>query len=100
VHLGVGGHLDVEVVARFGADEGHQVAGVAELAARAVAAGQVAAQRHDAATPMALSVRQLLAHRCRAWHRCTRSASARLHAFGQDLAHGAKVPSCVEPPAP
>jgi hypothetical protein len=32
VRLGVGRHLDVEVVAGLGADEGHQVAGVAELA--------------------------------------------------------------------
>ncbi len=48
VDLGIGRHFDVEPVARFGADEFHQLVGVTEFAGRAVAAGQVAAQRHHA----------------------------------------------------
>ena len=40
--------LRLEMVTGLGADEFHQIAGVAELATRAVTAGQVATQRDDA----------------------------------------------------
>ena len=66
VHLGVGTHLDVKVVAGLGADEGHQITGVAELTharAQAVAAGQITAQRHDAAQACGLELTQFLADR-------------------------------------
>jgi hypothetical protein len=49
VVFGVGGHLDEPVRALRLADEAHQLAGVAEFARRGRAAGQVAAQRHQAA---------------------------------------------------
>ena len=46
MHLRVGGHFNVEIVPKFLADKGHQIAGVMKLPAHAVAAGQIAAQRH------------------------------------------------------
>ena len=44
----VGGHFDVEMSAVFGADEGHQLVGVTQVAAACHARRQVAAQCHDA----------------------------------------------------
>src|SRR5690606_30766510 len=48
VHLGVGGHFDVEVVTGFGADELDQLARVAQVARADHARRQVAPQRHQA----------------------------------------------------
>ena len=62
MNLGIGGHFDVKCIAGLGTDEGHQVAGVMELAAHAVAAGQVAAQSHQTLNAHGLQLRQLLAH--------------------------------------
>ena len=100
VDLGVGRHLDVEVVAGLGADEGHQVAGVVELAARAIAAGQVAAQGHQALDAHGLERGQLLAHRRPGWRRCRRNARPRAMPSARMSRTVLKVPSCVEPPAP
>ncbi len=62
MHLGVSGHFNVEVVARLGADEGHQIARVVELTTHAVTAGQVAAQGHQALHAHRFQRGQLFAH--------------------------------------
>lgn len=63
MHLGVAGDVDAKVIARLGADEFDQVAGVLELAARAIAAaGQVAAQGHQARHAHGPELGQLRAH--------------------------------------
>ena len=66
MHLGIGCDFNVEVIAGFLSDEGHQLAGKAELAELAVAAGQVTAQGHDAAQSGVLELLQLLTHPRRA----------------------------------
>ncbi len=53
----------MEVIPRLGADEGHQIGGIAEFAHAAVAAGQVTAQCHQPTHAHGLEQRQLLAHR-------------------------------------
>jgi hypothetical protein len=89
--------------AGLGADEGHQIAGVAELAARAVAAGQDHRARPRCASRPRRHQRLPAA---RGWNgaglrRCTTGASAAANALGHDLASPrCSVPSCVEPPAP
>jgi hypothetical protein len=49
VVFGVGGDFDVEVIAGLGADELHQLVGVAQFAGESHAGGQIAAQGDDAA---------------------------------------------------
>nr|GEU28354.1 hypothetical protein [Tanacetum cinerariifolium] len=86
VHLGVRRHFDMEPVARFLADELDQLAGVAELAGRAVTAGQVAAQRHDAADVVRLEFVQDGADR-RAGAAHARQVRCGVLAGGQDFHH-------------
>jgi hypothetical protein len=88
VHLVAGG-VEAKVRARLGADEGDQLAGVLELAARAVAAGQVAPQRHQARHAHGLQLGQLRAHR-RARGADAREVAGRLRALGQHLGHHGK----------
>jgi len=63
VHFRVGGDLDVEMPAGFGADEFDQIAGIVELAADAVAGGQIAAQRHQPVDARGDEAAQVAAHR-------------------------------------
>jgi hypothetical protein len=79
----------VEVAARLGADEGDEVARVVELAADAIAAGQVAAQRHEALHAHGLELGQLRTHAVLGGADA-REVRSRAHALGQDLAHGAE----------
>lgn len=60
VSLRIAGYLDVKPVAVLSADEGDQVAGIAEVAGRSHARWQVAAQRdHAAATHGAIAMQQI-----------------------------------------
>jgi hypothetical protein len=85
--LGVGGHFNVKVITRLGTHKGHQVAGVAEFAAHAIAAGQVTAQSHDALNACRTHRRQPLAD---AVERLADAAQVRgcSAALGHDLGHG------------
>ncbi|MNT62527.1 hypothetical protein D3C72_2002540 [compost metagenome] len=77
----------MKMVAGLGADEFHQLVGVAELARSAVAAGQVAAQGDDTPHAGRLEVGQHGADRfARTAH--ARQMRCGLFAGRQDLAHG------------
>ena len=100
MHLGVRGHLDVEVPPRFFADEGHQVAGVLKLAARAIAAGQVAPQSHQpphAHAPLSTASCSRTDWRVAPMHEKWEAALTPSERISFTVV---KVPSCVEPPAP
>jgi hypothetical protein len=99
VVFGVGGDFDLEVIAGLGADELDQLVGVAELAGKADAGGQVAAQGDDAADAGGLVALQDLAD-VLAGRADARQVRRRLVAFALDLEDGSKVRSWVVPPAP
>lgn len=63
MHLRIRGHFDVEIAAEFVANKRHQITGVVELAAQAIAAGQVTAQGHQALDAHVLELLELRAHR-------------------------------------
>ena len=88
MHFGIGRHFDVEPVARFLADERHQLVGVAQFARIAAhARGQVAAQGHHAPHALVLvgleDVPQILARGADA-----RQVRRRLAAQVAQRAHG------------
>ena len=87
--LGVGGHFDVEVIARLGTDKGHQIAGVVEFATGAIAAGQITPQGHQTLDAHGLERGELFAH-AGLGRPDARKMRSRAHALGQDLAHGVK----------
>jgi hypothetical protein len=97
VVFGVGGDFDVEVIAGLGADELDQFVGVAELAGKADAGGQVAAQGDDAADAGGLVALQDLAD-VLAGRADARQVRRRLVAFALDLEDVSKVRSWVVPP--
>ena len=77
----------MEVVAGLGADELHQLVGVAEFAGKADAGGQVAAQGHDAADAGPDSVQDLADVPRHTSSRCTTGGRG-LVAFLLDLEDG------------
>jgi hypothetical protein len=87
VVFGVGGDFDLEVIAGLGADELDQLVGVAELAGKADAGGQVAAQGDDAADAGGLVALQDLAD-VLAGRADARQVRRRLVAFALDLEDG------------
>ena len=89
MNFGVGGHLNVEFVVGFGANEGDQIAGVMELATCAIAAGQITAQGHQAFDAHGLERGQFGAHR--SFGRTNaRKVRSRSYPFAQDGTHCGK----------
>ena len=87
MHFRVGRHFNVKVVPGLGSDETHQIAGVLELAAGAVAARQIAAQRHQALDAHRLECGQLRGH-SGARRADARQVRSRALPLGQNIAHG------------
>ncbi len=85
--LGISRHLDVEPVAGLGADERHQLVGIAELADLAHARRHVAAQRDDVAdAALAVGLEDIADALARGSH--ARQVRRGLDAFALDLQHG------------
>ena len=86
VHLGVGGHVDVEPVAGHLADERDQLVRMAELAGVERSRRHVAAQRDEMADAVRAVLREDL-REVRARRADARDVRGRGHALGADLEH-------------